>query len=110
MKLLPIPDQEFAKLKVKNPGWSRAIIPGGTYRGQEEDIPTASFQMHMLANCEEVSKSLAYRITAALAKRGGELSAVTAMLDGYNLEVMAKDVGVPFHPGADQFYRDQGIR
>ena len=110
MRLLPIPDQEFAKLKVKNPGWSRAIIPGGTYSGQGEDIPTASFQMHMLANCDAVSDSLAYQITAAIAKRGGELSAVTAMLDDYNIKIMAKDVGVPFHSGAEQFYKDQGIR
>jgi TRAP-type uncharacterized transport system substrate-binding protein len=66
--------------------------------------------MHMLANCESVSDSLAYQITAAIAKRGGELSAVTAMLDDYNTKIMAKDVGVPFHPGAEQFYKDQGIR
>ena len=64
----------------------------------------------MLANCEEVSDHLSYQITAALAKRGSELSAVTAMLDGYNISVMAKDVGVPFHPGAEQFYREQGLR
>ena len=109
-RLLPIPDQKFARLKAENPGWSRSIIPAGTYAGQEHDVPTASFQMHMLANCEEVSDHLSYQITAALAKRGSELSAVTAMLDGYNIGVMAKDVGVPFHPGAEQFYKEQGLR
>ena len=109
-RLLPIPDQNFARLKAENPGWSRSIIPAGTYSGQDQDVPTASFQMHMLANCEEVSDHLSYQITAALAKRGSELSAVTAMLDGYNISVMAKDVGVPFHPGAEQFYREQGLR
>ena len=109
IKLLPIPDLEFQRLKQKNPGWSRAVIPSGTYTGQDQDIPTASFQMHMLANCGHVSEELAYQITSALAKRGAELSAVTAMLTDYDLSIMAKDVGVPMHPGAARFYREQGI-
>ena len=63
----------------------------------------------MLANCGHVSEELAYQITSALAKRGAELSAVTAMLTDYDLSIMAKDVGVPMHPGAARFYREQGI-
>ena len=109
-RLLPIPDLAFRRLKEKNPGWSRAVIPAGTYTGQQDDVPTASFQMHMLASCTDVSDQLSYRIAAALAKRGSELSAVTAMLEGYDIHVMAKDVGVPFHPGAEQFYIEQGVR
>ncbi len=107
VKLLPIPDEEFLRLKQQNPGWSRTVIPGGTYTGQNEDIPTASYQMHMLANCKNVSEQIAYQITSALAKRGAELSAVTTMLKGYNLDVMSKDVGVPLHPGAARFYSEQ---
>ena len=63
--------------------------------------------MHMLANCKNVSEQIAYQITSALAKRGAELSAVTTMLKGYNLDVMSKDVGVPLHPGAARFYSEQ---
>lgn len=108
-RLLPIPDDKFATLKAANPGWSRTAIPAGTYSGQDEPVPTASFQMHMMANCSSVSDDLAYAITKAIATRGGELSAVTRMLDGYTVNDMAADVGVPFHPGAARYYKDAGV-
>ncbi|MDP6515075.1 MAG: TAXI family TRAP transporter solute-binding subunit [Alphaproteobacteria bacterium] len=109
-RLLEISDDAFAKLKAINPGWARATIPAGTYSGQDEDVATASFRMHMMANCSQVSDDLAYAITKALAERGGELSAVTAMLEGYDVEAMAVDVGVPLHPGAERYYREAGTR
>jgi TRAP transporter TAXI family solute receptor len=109
IKLLPISDEKFQLLNSRNPGWSRALIPAGTYPGQKDDIPTASFQMHMIADCSAVSKSTAYKIVEALSRRGKELSAVTAMLDGYDINVMSKYVGIPFHDGAKLFYAENGI-
>ena len=109
IKLLSLSDQKFQLLSSKNPGWSRALIPAGTYRGQEEDVSTARFQMHMMANCNELSDITAYNIVETLSRRGKELSAVTAMLDGYDINVMSKYVGVPFHNGAKLFYEENGI-
>ena len=109
IKLLSLSDQKFELLNSKNPGWSRALIPAGTYKGQEEDVPTARFQMHMMANCNELSDITAYNIVETLSRRGKELSAVTAMLDGYDINVMSKYVGVPFHNGAKLFYEENGI-
>jgi TRAP transporter TAXI family solute receptor len=109
MKLLPLPDDKFAALHEANPGWQRATIPAGTYPGQDADIPSAGFPMHMLVNCTNVSEETGYRITKALAERGGELAAVTKLLEGYGAQAMAKDVGVPFHPGALRYYRELGL-
>ena len=109
MKLLPIHDSEFAKLHESNPGWRRTMIPAGTYPGQDQDVPSAGFRMHMMANCTNVSDETVYRITKALAERGAELAAVTRLLKDYDAEVMATDVGVPFHPGAARYYREMGL-
>ena len=109
MKLLPIPDAEFAELHADNSGWRRAVIRAGTYPGQDEDIASAGFRMHMLANCTKVSEDTAYRITKALAERGAELAAVTRLLEGYGAEAMATEVGIPFHPGAERYYRELGL-
>ena len=109
IRLLPIDEEKFQLLYRKNPGWSRALIPANTYPGQSEDVPTASFQMHLMAHCNKVSELTAYKIVKAIAQRGAELSAVTATLDGYNIEVMSKYVGVPFHSGAKLFYDERGF-
>ena len=107
--LLPISDEKFELLERENPGWSRAVIPANTYPGQSKEIPTARFQMHLIANCSEISEMTAYKIVEALARRGNELSAVTAMLEGYDISMMSKYIGVPFHPGAKLFYMENGI-
>ena len=107
--LLPISDEKFELLERENPGWSRAVIPANTYPGQSKEIPTARFQMHLIANCSEISEMTAYKIVEALARRGDELSAVTAMLEGYDINMMSKYIGVPFHPGAKLFYMENGI-
>ena len=107
--LLPISDEKFELLQHENPGWSRATIPASTYPGQNREIPTARFQMHLIANCSEISEMTAYKIVEALARRGNELSAVTAMLEGYDINMMSKYIGVPFHPGAKLFYMENGI-
>ena len=107
--LLPINDEKFELLERENPGWSRAVIPANTYPGQSKEIPTARFQMHLIANCSEISEMTAYKIVEALARRGHELSAVTAMLEGYDINMMSKYIGVPFHPGAKLFYMENGI-
>ena len=107
--LLPISDEKFELLERQNPGWSRAIIPATTYPGQNKEIPTARFQMHLIASCSEISEMTAYKIVEALARRGNELSAVTAMLEGYDISMMSKYIGVPFHPGAKLFYMENGI-
>jgi hypothetical protein len=108
MKLLPILDSEFAKLQESNPGWRRTMIPAGTYPGQNQDVPSAGFRMHLMANCTNVSDETVYRITKALAERGAELAAVTRLLKDYDAEVMATNVGVAFHPGAARYYREMG--
>ena len=107
--LLPISDEKFELLERQNPGWSRAIIPATTYPGQNKEIPTARFQMHLIASCSEISEMTAYKIVEALARRGNELSAVTAMLEGYDIDMMSKYIGVPFHSGAKLFYMENGI-
>ena len=107
--LLPISDEKFELLERENPGWSRAVIPANTYPGQDKEIPTARFQMHLIASCSEISEMTAYKIVEALARRGNELSAVTAMLEGYDIDMMSKYIGVPFHPGAKLFYMENGI-
>ncbi len=109
MKLLPILDAEFAELRESNPGWQRTSIPANTYPGQDQEVPSAGFRMHMMANCSNVSEETVYLITKALAERGAELAAVTRLLEGFNVEAMAIEVGVPYHPGAARYYSEAGL-
>ncbi len=105
---VPITDEQFAKAKEMNAGWSRTPIRAGAYPNQDEPVPIASFPMHVIVNCEAMSEDLGYKLAAALAKRVQELGSVNRSLSDFTVKEMALDVGVPFHPGAAKYYKEAG--
>jgi TRAP-type uncharacterized transport system substrate-binding protein len=48
-------------------------------------------------------------MTKAMADNIQSLAAVTKAVSGLTPKEMAEDIGVPFHPGAAKFYKEQGI-
>jgi len=107
VKFLDITEDELARLKARNAGWSRVIIPAGMY-GQDRDVETVGFPMHVLVSCSRVSDDLAYDLTKALATRVRDLAAINASLAEHDIEDLTADIGVPFHPGAERYYREIG--
>jgi len=108
VKFLPISDAHLAKMKAQNPGWGRLVIEPGAYPGVEQPVPIAGFPMHMIAHCEKMSEETAYNITKALATRVQELGHIVKELSTYTVKDLALDIGMPFHPGAERYYREAG--
>ena len=48
-------------------------------------------------------------MTKAIADNVPALAATSKALAGLTPQLMADDVGVPFHPGAAKFYKEKGI-
>src|SRR5690606_962075 len=46
-KFIPISEEELARMKEQNAGWSRLYIPAGSYPGVDEDVPTVGFPAHV---------------------------------------------------------------
>jgi len=108
VKFVPIPDDQFAKMKKQNAGWQRLIIKANSYPGQTEDVVVAGFPAHLILNCETVSEETAYNITKALIKRGPDLSTIVKSLAALDAKKMATDIGVPLHPGSIRAYKEAG--
>lgn len=109
VRFLDVPDTQFERLKARNGGWSRIVIPAETYE-QERDTVSAGFPMQMMASCSRISDDLAYAMTKALAEHVQELASINAALATHDAAAMAADIGVPFHPGAERYYREVGVR
>jgi len=105
---IPILDGEFAKLKKVNGGWLRMPIPANAYPNQSADVPIAGFAMHLIANCEGMKEETAYNITKAIDKRVKELGSINKQLGNFATKNLAADTGVPYHPGAERFYKEAG--
>jgi hypothetical protein len=106
--LMPIPDDGLKKMQQFNPGYRRGIIPKGTYPGQEEDVPTVEYATHFIARCD-MDEQLVHDILASIYGGIDDLASITRTIKGLTPARMAQDIGVPMHPGAARWYRENGV-
>lgn len=107
-RFLPISDEAFAFLQAANPGFSRSEIPAGTYRGQDEPVPTAATALIIIAS-DAMTEDEAYWITKTLAENIDEVRALHSQLSNLTLEGMSDVSGIQLHPGAERYYREAGL-
>lgn len=90
------------------PPYQRAVIPKGTYRGQDADVQAAGLPNYLVTRAD-MSRELVYNMTKALFESSTELAAAHPAAAGINLRQALAGMPVPLHPGAEQYYRGQGL-
>ncbi|KIZ36374.1 MULTISPECIES: TAXI family TRAP transporter solute-binding subunit [Rhodopseudomonas] len=90
------------------PPFVAATIPAGTYKGQDEDVPTAAV-VNYLVTSTAVSDDLAYQMTKLIYESLPELASAHAAGKGIKLETAATGSPVPLHPGAIRYYKEKGL-
>ena len=107
IRVIPISDAGYEGLKALNPGFGRLSIPAGTYPGQDADVETAGWGTHIIADCT-LDEAVVYDITRSLVEGLDALGEAIVPTRALTPALMAQDVGVPLHPGAERFYRESG--
>ena len=90
------------------PPYLPATIPAGTYTGQDTDVPTATV-MNYLVTHADVPDDLAYGMAKSLFDNLDELVAAHNAARAISLETALDGMPVPLHPGAERFYKEQGV-
>jgi len=85
-----------------------ALIPAGTYTGQDKDVPTAAV-INYLVTSSAVSDDLAYQMTKLIFESLPELQNAHAAGKEIKLEAAATGSPVPLHPGAIRYYKEKGL-
>ncbi|WP_099863902.1 TAXI family TRAP transporter solute-binding subunit [Pararhizobium haloflavum] len=108
--LVPIDGDEAGAITEEYTFFAENIVPGGTYEGVDGEVTTLSVGAQWVTSADQ-PEDLIYEITKALwndntraqfdagHQKGKEITMETA-LDG---------VGIPLHPGAERFYREEGM-
>ncbi|HEX6530024.1 MAG TPA: TAXI family TRAP transporter solute-binding subunit, partial [Burkholderiales bacterium] len=107
VQLVPVDDKTMGALKKANPGYNKLIIKAGTYPKQTQDVPVIGYSTHVVAACD-LSEDTVYKMTKAMADNIGSMAAVVKAIEGVKPKDMALDIGVPFHKGAQKFYKEVG--
>jgi uncharacterized protein len=98
----------YEGMKSINPAYKLSTIPKDTYPKQDQDVRVISYDTHVIVSCS-LPEDAVYKMTAALASGKDVMASIQKELGAMTLQVMAQEIGVPFHPGAAKWYREQGI-
>ncbi|HEX6110950.1 MAG TPA: TAXI family TRAP transporter solute-binding subunit [Geminicoccaceae bacterium] len=107
IRLLEIDDEMLAKMQAMNPGYQRIEIPAGSYPGQDEAVPTIGYATHLVVRCDLPDETVT-GILEQIVDNQQDLASVASAIGDTTIEQMAADIGVPFHPAAEQFFKDKG--
>jgi TRAP transporter TAXI family solute receptor len=89
--------------------FDRAVIPAGTYPGQEEDFHGMNVgSMHLVASAA-ADDNLVYAVVSTLWENRERVVEKHPAGKAINPTVAVRDTGTEFHPGAIRFYREIGI-
>lgn len=90
------------------PPFIAATIPAGTYEGQSEDVPTLAIT-NILVSHSDVSEEMAYQMTKQLFENLPDMVAAHAAAKAISAENGPKGLPLPLHPGAERYYKEQGL-
>ena len=109
LRMIPVSDAEFAKLKAINAGFIRHVIKAGVYaeQGITTDVPTFQSPTVLIASSKTPAEVI-YKVTKAIVEGRGDFVNVSKVMKGVTAADMAQDYGIPFHPGAAKYYKEIG--
>ncbi len=108
IKLIGIPDDKFQAMRKLNPGYTKLVIPAGSYPKQTADVPTIGYATHIIARCD-LDPDVVYKLLKGMVEHKADLAAIAKAMAVTTPKMMAEDIGVPMHKGAIRFYKEQGV-
>lgn len=97
------------KLIKENPYYRKASIPGGMYRGNENDVTTFGVGATFVTS-SAVSEDVVYQLVKAVFENFDSFKRLHPAFEHLEKEAMVKDgLSAPLHPGAMKYYKEAGL-
>ena len=96
------------KLVEENSFYRKATIPGGMYRGTDEDVQTFGVGATFVTSAD-VSEDAVYAVVSSVFENFEDFKKLHPAFANLKPEEMIKDgLSAPLHPGAEKYYREKG--
>ncbi|WP_078409226.1 TAXI family TRAP transporter solute-binding subunit [Priestia abyssalis] len=105
VNIVPVADDKIQALIEKYPYYVQDTVPAGTYKLPAE-VKTVAVQA-MLAVTDELDEELVYNITKSIFENTDKITHAKGKL--IKAENAVEGAGIPFHPGAEKYFKEQGV-
>jgi TRAP transporter TAXI family solute receptor len=109
VRFIPIPPNKADQIFKENQWYVPGVIKAGVYRGLDKDVPTVEVPINLVGR-KDLATDLVYNITKALSEHTEDLKSIHPMAATFTAVMSTKRTPiVPFHPGAEKYYREKGF-
>src|SRR5690606_25613727 len=105
--IVPIGADLLEKLRADYPFYTGVVIPGGTYRGVNNDVHTVAVKAMLVARAD-LSEDLVYNMTKAFFSHLDRMPAAHAAGRLISLDTALDGMPIELHPGAARYYAEVG--
>ncbi|MBU0644796.1 MAG: TAXI family TRAP transporter solute-binding subunit [Alphaproteobacteria bacterium] len=106
--LVEVAGPAIDELVADNPYYRVATMPGGMYRGNDEDVQTFGVGATIVTSAD-VSEDAVYAVVSAVFDNFEDFKGLHPAFANLKPEEMIKDgLSAPLHPGAAKYYKEQG--
>ncbi|WP_040485190.1 TAXI family TRAP transporter solute-binding subunit [Lutibaculum baratangense] len=106
--VVPVTGPEVDELLEENDYYFHATIPGGMYRGTDEDVETFGVGATLVASAD-VPEEVVYTVVKAVFEN---LEAFKGLHPAFGVlkqeQMVSEGLSAPLHPGAQKYYEEQG--
>ena len=107
--LVNVDNAATQKLIDENPYYRKAVIPGGMYRGSDDDVTTFGVAATFVSSTD-VPDDVVYAVVKAVFENFDSFKRLHPAFANLNKEEMVSDaLSAPLHPGAAKYYKEAGL-
>ncbi|MEC7297041.1 MAG: TAXI family TRAP transporter solute-binding subunit, partial [Pseudomonadota bacterium] len=107
-RLVSVTGDEIDGLIEEYPYYTRSVIPGGLYRGNDEDVETFGVAATFVSSTA-VDEDIVYETVKAVFENFDRFKRLHPAFENLNEEDMISDgLTAPLHDGAARYYRERG--
>lgn len=103
--IIPVDDDKIEGLMAKYPYYTKAVIPAGTYKGQNEDVRSLAVKCVIVAT-DALSDDLGYKITKAIYEHLDRMKAAHSVGKYITKEAALDGMSIPMNGGAEKYIKE----
>jgi uncharacterized protein len=108
INMISFDDEARRRIVERYPFFVEATVPAGAYQHVTSPVNTVAVQASLVTRAD-MDEEVVYWLTRTLLERQPELAQAHAKGRDLSKETAARGQSIPFHPGAERYYREIGV-